>query len=203
MRIYAFTDLHGNTKALAELKTAIKELKPDLLICTGDLTVFEQELSPILSRINLLKIPVVMLHGNHEHPERMRKACAKFPNITFLHEEIHEKDGWIFIAYGGGGFEDEDRALARFAKSKQLEQIDWKRAIVLTHAPPHNTKLDDVGERRRSSWHVGSKTLTKLIKERQPSLVLCGHIHEAFRKEDRIGKTKIANPGPNGKLFEL
>ncbi|MDD3985689.1 MAG: metallophosphoesterase, partial [Methanobacterium sp.] len=36
--------------------------------------------------------------------------------------------------------------------------------------------------------------LRKIIEEFQPSINLCGHIHES-RAIDKIGKTNIINPG--------
>ncbi len=202
MKIYAFTDPHGNTKALAAVKEAVRKEKPDLVVCTGDLTVFERDMKAVLSRINLFHVPALMLHGNHENERRMRKACSQFPNIRFLHEEAYEQGGWTFLAYGGEGFKDEDERLETLPLRKEFAALDWSKVVFLSHAPPYKTAVDDVGE-GGEEWHVGSKTLARLVKKRQPALVLCGHIHEAFHKEDRIGKTLVVNPGPNGKLFDL
>jgi len=202
MRIYAFTDLHGNLKALDEVKRTVRKQKPDLVVCLGDLTVFENELGPLLSRINMLKVPVIMLHGNHEEASRLRKACAKFPNITFLHKEGVVKEGFTFIAYGGGGFSERYPELEQMDKSAAWKQVDWARTVFLSHAPPYNTKLDDVGE-KGEAWHVGSKTLRNIIKKRKPLLLLAGHIHECFHAKDMIGNTLCENPGPGGTLYDL
>jgi len=202
MQIYAFTDLHGNTKALSQVKEAVQREKPDLVICCGDLTVFEHETKPLLSRVNLLHVPVLMLHGNHEAEERFRKACKEFPRITFLHKDIVTIDGWTFLGFGGGGFEERYPELEEWTKSKAFKAVDWSRAVFLSHAPPYGTTLDNVGE-GKEEWHVGSKTLTTIIKKHHPCLVLAGHIHECFHAEDKIGKTFIANPSPHGKLFNL
>ena len=59
------------------------------------------------------------------------------------------------------------------------------------HAPPHGTACD----RLASGEHVGSAAVRAFVERRQPDLVLCGHIHEA-RGEDRIGRSRIVNPGP-------
>jgi Icc-related predicted phosphoesterase len=42
--------------------------------------------------------------------------------------------------------------------------------------------------------HIGSRAVREFAEERQPELVLCGHVHEA-RSIDRIGATRIVNPG--------
>lgn len=200
MRIYAFTDLHGNTKALQQVKEAVRKEEPDLVLCCGDLTVFEHGTRALLSRLNMLKVPVLIIHGNHEREDDFRKACAEFSRITFLHGRTLTADGWTFVGFGGGGFEDRYPELE--ALEKEWSDLDWSKTVVIAHAPPHGTSLDDVGE-EGAEWHVGSKSLTKLIKRREPRLVLAGHIHEAFHREDRIGKTLVSNPGPSGKLFDL
>jgi hypothetical protein len=66
-----------------------------------------------------------------------------------------------------------------------------ERQIVLSHAPPRNTRVD----RTRRGEHVGSRALRDWIESAEPALVLCGHIHEG-RGIDRIGPTLIANCGP-------
>ncbi len=202
MRIYAFTDTHGNTKSLAHVKQEVRKHKPDLVICTGDLSVFEHELKALLSRVNMFGPPVVMLHGNHEEEDRIRALCGQFPKITFLHKEVLQLGGWTFAAFGGGGFDDHYPELEALLKRKEWKELDWEHTIFLSHAPPHGTSLDDVGE-LEEAWHVGSKTLTKLVKKHKPLLVLAGHIHECFETSDTIGKTIVENPGPKGKLYDL
>jgi len=36
-----------------------------------------------------------------------------------------------------------------------------------------------------------------------PVLVLCGHFHENFRKQDKIKNTLIINPGPDGTIINV
>jgi Icc-related predicted phosphoesterase len=88
------------------------------------------------------------------------------------------------------------------ASEEQLSQwLDQARAgadgfdhlVFMTHTPPVNTKTDRIS----SGQSVGSTAVRSFIEEVQPDVCLTGHIHEA-RSEDRIGKTRIMNPG----LFE-
>ncbi len=202
MRIYAFTDLHGDSRALRAVQRAVKENEPDAVVMTGDLTIFEHELSPLLSRLHLLKKPVLIVHGNHESAERMRRACARFPRLRFIHKEFLQLGGYTFIGFGGGGFEERYPELEALQKRKSWRLLDWSKVIFLSHAPPFGTALDDVGG-KGEEWHVGSKTLRKLIEKRQPLLVLAGHIHDCFGASDLIGATRCENPGPEGKLYDL
>jgi uncharacterized protein len=63
--------------------------------------------------------------------------------------------------------------------------------VFCPHAPPFGTACD----RLRSGDHVGSTAIRAFVEREQPDVVLCGHIHEA-RGEDRIGRSRVANPGP-------
>jgi Icc-related predicted phosphoesterase len=83
--------------------------------------------------------------------------------------------------------EEIENALFEGSKKCTLKQS----LIVVAHSPPINTKLDVA----YSGGHVGSQNLRLFIEKKQPSVVFCGHIHEA-RGIDYIGNTVIANTGP-------
>jgi Icc-related predicted phosphoesterase len=200
MKIYVFTDPHGNTKALSQMQKNVKSEKPDLLICTGDLTIFESNMKKLLKEIEKLKVPTLMLHGNHETEESLRKTCEKLQHITFLHKELFEMKGYTFAAYGGGGFDQKDTELEQ--QFKTWKNLNWKKTIFLSHAPPYKTAMDDVGE-FDEAWHVGSKSLRKMTKKYQPLMLFVGHIHEGFDMSDTINKTLVENPGPIGKAYIL
>ena len=103
------------------------------------------------------------------------------------------------IGYGFGGsnptpfntpLEFEEIQIYDEAK-KALESIkDEKITLFITHAPPYGTKTDLLP----SGEHVGSESIRRIIEELQPTLNICGHIHEA-RGTDKIGETIIINPG--------
>ena len=65
-------------------------------------------------------------------------------------------------------------------------QID-NQSIVVAHDPPYKC-LDKCSDGRE----VGSKSIRKLIEEKQPKIWLCGHIHEAAGV-DKIGNTMVFN----------
>ena len=76
-------------------------------------------------------------------------------------------------------------------KNGQLAErrLDVKMKILVSHVPPHKT-LD----RAFRILRVGSRALRSFVKEEQPDLCLCGHIHEA-RGIQKLGRTIIVNPG--------
>ncbi|MHA1381167.1 MAG: hypothetical protein ACTSRG_22595 [Candidatus Helarchaeota archaeon] len=55
--------------------------------------------------------------------------------------------------------------------------------------------------------NIGSKHLLGLIKELQDkikkNLVCCGHVHEQWTCNNRVGNAEIWNIGPKGILFEI
>lgn len=194
MKIIAFADLHGSEKAFKKLQKKVKKEKPDYILCAGDITVFERDMDKILDKIATLG-KVYMIHGNHEEAKDVRKACRKRPNIKFVHRKIVKLGKYKLIGYGGGGFSKREKDFEKFIKENKI----GKDIILMTHGPPYGTKLDYLdyfGE------HVGCESYTKFIKKYKPLVAISGHLHENFDKTDKIGKTKLINPGPMGEIIE-
>ena len=88
-----------------------------------------------------------------------------------------------------------------FARLSKLFRKD-KTIILISHNCPYRTKLDKFkqkGGKHKSQaatkWHQGSYLLKNIIKEHQPLLCVCGHMHENPGKI-KIGRTLVVNPGP-------
>jgi uncharacterized protein len=88
-------------------------------------------------------------------------------------------------------YELADDELSRRIERAFADVAGSARKIFCPHAPPAGTSCD----RLRDGRHVGSGVIRSFVEREQPDLVLCGHIHEA-RGEDRIGRSRIVNPGP-------
>ncbi len=73
-----------------------------------------------------------------------------------------------------------------------------KKIILVTHAPPYKTRLDKL-----VGGHCGNKSIRYFIERNKIDLLICGHLHENFGKEDKIKRTKIINPGPFGKIVMI
>ncbi len=194
MKILAFTDTHGSMRALRQIA---RDRWPNVLVCCGDLTVFEQDLARILRLLGEPGRRVLVVPGNHESPAGLRKAAAKWPNITVMHPGTYTAGDIVFFGYGVNGFALTDPGFEKaFASHKK--GLKGKRPVLLSHAPPYGTRLDKVLD-----THCGSRSLRKAIIQVKPSLVLCGHIHENQGKADRIGRTRVLNPGPFGMRLEI
>ena len=191
MKILTFVDIHGNKTAVERIVKLAE--KADILVCAGDLTYFGENLNKILKRLEKIKKPLLIIHGNHETEEQFKKAEKKFKFIKFIHNKLYTINNYSFFGYGGGGFKTEDKTLESLTSKIKTKKI----LILVTHQPPYNTKLDLINKQ-----HTGSKSILKFIKELKPKLNICGHLHENINKKDKINKTFIVNPG-FGKLIDL
>lgn len=196
MKILAFADTHGDGQALETIRT--KSDNVDLIICAGDLTVFGHEQQKLVDFLDNIGKKVIMLHGNHEDKNSLKKMCDNSKNIKFCHDEIVDFGEIILVVHGGGGFISRSNSF-EVSKKKFAEAIKEKKSIFITHAPPYNTKLDIPYK----NSHCGSKSYRDFIDEAQPNIAISGHIHECFGKKEKIGKTIAVNPGPKGIIITL
>ena len=142
-----------------------------------------------------------MVHGNHEDDLTYFRYSKIFKNIVFIHKKHFIENNLLFIGYGGGGFSQKDMEFEHLAKTKFKDIINQnknKKIIFVTHAPPYGTKADKLGRN-----YAGNKSFRRFIENYKIDLHICGHLHENFGKEDRIGRTKVINPGPFGKILIL
>jgi len=194
MKILAFVDLHENITALKQIEQ--RASKADILICAGDITIFENHINEIMRRIGKIKKPVYIIPGNHETPAILKKYCDFYENIIYIHKKIKKVNGYNLIGWGEGGFSETDDEFEKFVKKNPLEN---KPTILVTHAPPYGTKLDILGRE-----HCGNKSITKYIKQNKKIVLhICGHFHETGGKKDKINNTLTVNPGPGGAMIEI
>ncbi len=80
------------------------------------------------------------------------------------------------------------------------------KTIMSIHSPPAGLNLDVCGLFKKRGKpkprdRVGSEAVLRWIKDRQPLLVLCGHIHENYLVtgawKATVGRTTIIQPGQN------
>ncbi len=194
MKILAVSDIHGDHKNIME---HLKKNRADLIVVSGDITHFgPAELGEeILNDISSFDVPVVAIPGNCD-PEDIHGKIENSRAINIHCRGVIIKDIGI-CGFGGSNptpfntpLEFEEVQIYDQA-SKVVEGISKeKTTLFVTHTPPYGTKADKLP----SGGHAGSTSIRKIIEEYQPTVNLCGHIHES-RGIDRIGKTTIANPG--------
>lgn len=194
MKILAISDVHNEVKKARKLKYVIEERKPDVIVVAGDLTSFgpASAASEILDTLTCGKkdLPVFAVAGNGDNYE-VRNVLEK--RGVNLHNRSAKVDKVGFVGFSGpsslqlGGL----MVLNYDPIGETMKDIDkCEGRVVISHIPPANTKVDALF----TGHHVGSDFLRDMIEEKQPDVVICGHIHEA-RGVDRIGKTIVVNPG--------
>ncbi|MFH1209385.1 MAG: metallophosphoesterase [archaeon] len=195
MKILAFGDTHGNISYINRIIKLINDKKPDLLICSGDLTNFGGD---IKKYVNMFPEDILMLMvpGNHESSELLDSLNNK--NLINLHKKSFETDDYIFFGYGEGGFSYVDKEFED-TYNKFKKNVNGKKIILITHAPPFDTAIDylpRLGNR-------GNKSFRNFIDELNPLLCVSGHFHENSGKSFKLKETILVNPGPLGKLIEI
>ncbi len=202
MKILAFTDLHAGITSFKRIQQKVKKEKPDYIFCLGDFTVFEQNINGVMKKLSELG-KVYLIHGNHEDEALVKKLCKKYPNLKFIHKNVLQIPGYTIVAHGGGGFYGQGK-LRRDKDFEQFVRENKKKIkgkiILLTHAPPGYTKLDYL------AWlddHAGCASYGEFVRQYKPILALSGHLHENFGVRQKLGKTLLCNPGPEGMVFTL
>lgn len=203
MKILSISDIHGETndnftKYLKDNKENI-----DLVLINGDLTDFGplEFATDFLNSILDLGFDVFAVPGNCD-PNGICNVITD-TNAVCLHNQIIAYGDVVIFGFGGsnktpfdtpGEFTD----IHIYDAIKELHaEYDYiandetpKIKILLTHAPPYNTKADLIPD----GDHVGSKALRQAIEEFKPDINLCGHIHEG-KSIDKIRDTDVVNPG--------
>jgi Icc-related predicted phosphoesterase len=83
-----------------------------------------------------------------------------------------------------------EEAYEGWLKDLARQAEGFRHAVLVSHNPPKDCSCDRIA----SGLHVGSQAVRDFIEAHAPEICICGHIHEA-RGEDRIGSTRIINPG--------
>lgn len=189
-RIVQFSDVHIGSylerNRLVEITTAINSLRPDMVVCTGDLIDNNLEQLEHAQRCLLnLRSPkgTFMCMGNHEYiaaqgSERTVKEAYKQASATMLIDEAHRIDvggshfwlsGTDFPGIAGGMLGD--RPTTSESMNRVLADMDDDGAprIVLAHHP---------------------KTFFE-ARERQIDLMLSGHTHGGQISLGRIGDAEL------------
>lgn len=196
MKIFAFTDFHGNQEAFRRAKQVIATEKPELVIVAGDIINYDSSRAKQhLSELGSAGQSVFFVVGNMDDTE-----LSTWPgdeNVHALHGRCEYWKGVALIGLGGsphGPF----RTLFEYSEDEaaQLLQNAMKayrggKLILASHCPPKETKIDQVS----SGAHAGSISVRQFIEKTQPVLAVSGHIHEA-QGTDMIGSTTLVNTGP-------
>lgn len=200
LRCICITDIHGD---LPRFKAILAQsADADAILLGGDLTNFGKP--PIAETVVKLAQEVcpfvVAVAGNCDSPE----IDARLTELGVSVFGVSQSFGPLGI-YGvsamppwlGTMYELSEADIQRSLESGQKHLCDNQPAnsieheIVLSHPPPYESTVD----RTHSGQSAGSRAVKEWIAQQQPTLVVCGHIHEA-RGIEKIGSTTVVNCGP-------
>ena len=207
MKILAAGDIHGDKDKIKELVKKAKKEKVDLVILTGDLTFFEEDVSGIIGPFVKEGLKVIFVPGNHE-----TLATADFLAELYGAKNIH---GYSMIyrnigivGVGGSNIgpnfvltekEFYDLLTKSFEKIDHLRKASkLEKVILVSHTHPADTIME-----KMSRFIPGSTAIRKAIEKFHPDIVLCSHVHEAEGLEDKIGNTLVISVGKNGRIIEI
>ena len=197
MKILAFSDLHTDMEGAAELVARCTDV--DLVIGAGDFASQHRGLEDTIEVLAAIETPSLLVPGNNETEDALRSACEQWPAARVLHGTSTEFDGVEFFGLGAGipitpwdwSYDlSEEEAAERIAACP-------REGVLIIHSPPFGHCDDSRGT------SLGSRALAAAIAERDLTLAVCGHIHESWGARSKIGRTEIANLGPEGALFEV
>lgn len=193
MKILVITDIHSKPE---KIYNYLDNNSVDEIIITGDVTEFGPEdlfidtLNKFASYAN-----VHALQGNCD-PVNADVLLDK-SNIINIHDNVSNIGDIKLVGFGGSNptpFDtpnEYDEEILYKQLNKYHDDLSTESfTILVTHAPPLDTNTDKI----ESGVHVGSKSIRQIIEQTQPTLNVCGHVHESIGK-DTIGKTTIVNPG--------
>ncbi len=199
MRMLVVSDLHSRVEIFEEILR--QNGSANVVILPGDITHFgsRSAVADIIARAQSRGLTVLAVAGNcdtAEVDEELRRldvaldgSAKMIANVGF--HGVSASPPWQSKMYHRT---EEEIIHALEAGYQQLGRPQWH--VVVCHVPPYRTKLD----RMHFGQHGGSKAVRQFIEERQPHLVLCGHIHEA-RGLDQLGNTQVVNAGHGARGF--
>lgn len=222
MKILAFSDLHCDLGAAERL--IVRSDHADVLIGAGDFASVHEGLDESLEGFSVADPPFLLVPGNNETEDALKEAAAKVPTFTRV---LHGQGLTLHLSEDGGPDDDGGYApmdaddasgltifalgagipttpwdwsfdLSEEEAAQRLEAMPEGLDLLILHSPPYG-HCDVSGQGK----HLGSRAIADAIEAKQPRVAVCGHIHESWGEESRIGETRVINLGPDGRVIEL
>ncbi len=197
-RLLLFSDLHNDLAATERLVRSAADV--DIVVGAGDFCQARRGISATLDILSQITTPAVLVPGNAESVEELVAAAKPWRSAHVLHGSGITIAGLQFFGLGGGipraigdwSYEfTEDEASALLMDSPS-------GGVLVTHTPPRGVVDATVAGSR-----IGSTAVRALVEEKQPVLVVCGHVHNCWEQQAFIGRTAVVNAGPRGMPWSL
>lgn len=199
MRALAFSDLHRDVRQAEQLVEMATDA--DAVLGVGDFASVHEGLAEMVDALRAIEVPTVMVPGNNETDGALREACAGWDSATVLHGEATElgDDAQVFGLGAGVPTTPWDWSFDLTDDEAEAMLVNCPEGAVLAvHSPPKGHC-----DRSGGGEALGSAAILAAIEAKRPRLALCGHIHESWGCESRIGDTRVLNLGPSGIWVEI
>jgi Icc-related predicted phosphoesterase len=215
MRVAASADLHFSPQSYAKLKDQFERVRDDadLLVLAGDLTNYGQpdEMEPLLNVLVRLRLPVVVVLGNHDYESGKEQELCRMMNVAgikVLDGSGYERDGVGFAGTKGfvGGFgrgvltafgerEIKDFVRASVDEAMKLErgmsQLRTEKRVIVVHYSPIAETVQ--GEAPEIFPFMGTSRLAEVIDRHGADLVVHGHAHHGKPDGHTSGGVPVHN----------
>ncbi len=199
MKLLLFSDLHCDQEAARSLMKRADDV--DVLIGAGDFATCRRGIQQTLEVLRQTRRPTVLVAGNAETDEELRRACQGWSLAHVLHGSATTIDDVPFFGMGGAvpvtPFGAWSYDLTE-AEARDLLADCPPDAILVTHSPPQGAV-----DRSSRGVSLGSVAIRETIEQSHPRLAVCGHIHDCSGRTARIGATPVVNAGPRGIVWDL
>ncbi|WP_160069864.1 metallophosphoesterase family protein [Sphingobacterium bovisgrunnientis] len=218
-KIAAMADIHTKITDKGILRNAFEEINKnaDVLVICGDLTdTGDEEEAQILGEgLEVLRIPVIGVLGNHDYEKGRQKVIKQILSehkMTILDGEsiVVQDVAFAGVKGFGGGFEhymlslfgedmmkqfvheavNESLQLDRALTRLEQECPDLPKVVLMHYAPIKDTII---GEPEQLFPFLGSSHLAEPLARRQVSLAFHGHAHAGTHKGQTTSKIPIYN----------
>ncbi|MDD5317962.1 MAG: metallophosphoesterase [Candidatus ainarchaeum sp.] len=193
-RILAATDLHADDEAAEKVLRAFSTKKFDALLVLGDIT----DNGPVsfaldfMESAGALNAKVFAVPGNMDPPEVLAMLEARGASIHA--KKVPLPGNWELAGFGGSP--RAGRGPTEFSEEEIYSGLRalgiGKNTIIASHSPPFGVSGFDTVPGGAS---VGSESLRRIIEEKKPAALVCGHIHEN-EGIARLGETLVVKVAP-------
>jgi len=166
MFIQAAADFHGKESRYRTFFQGLHVHNPDVAVIAGDI----EPDGLFFKFLDKVDIPVLIVHGNMDSIS-IGKEIERYENAIFLHEKMYTIDGTNFV--GAGGSNPSLDEIYSLSGKKRIPLKDARIDVFVTHVPPKG-----VMDRMSLGFHIGSEWVKKIVEDKEPRLVICGHVHE-------------------------
>jgi Icc-related predicted phosphoesterase len=136
VRILACSDLHRDRRCARALVQ--RAAHADIVAVVGDLASVQRGLEDMIRELRTIDRRVLLVPGNNETDDALRRACAGWPSAAVLHGEETVVGGVTFFGLGGGIPQtpwDWSCDLSEEEAERRLTGLPVG-ALLLVHSPP-------------------------------------------------------------------